>query len=192
MGVFLYRVLNNPAGREKATEDYVAWQMKNVPHSPLGTNNPPDNYTEDQRLRWMHLQVKKWVETYPREYKTMLQTFDSCYMQWLTTKPAGTYAQFVDQYSQLYYRNTSNPVERVLNAPATGIKSSGNKLELPDDETMRHDPAAFVNNVYETLYLRTPTGDEVKFLVKFINERKSLTVKQFYYAMMTSDEYKYY
>jgi hypothetical protein len=74
------------------------------------------------------------------------------------------------------------------------IKNMINRPEalLPNNQTMRADVDLFVVNAYQKLYNRSPNELEVFTLKKNINENAQMTAIMVYYAMMTSDEYRYY
>lgn len=74
------------------------------------------------------------------------------------------------------------------------IKNMINRPEalLPSNQTMRADVDLFVVNAYQKLYNRAPNELEVFTLKKNINENAQMTSVMVYYAMMTSDEYRYY
>ena len=74
------------------------------------------------------------------------------------------------------------------------IKNMINRPEalLPNNQTMRADVDLFVVNAYQKLYNRSPNELEVFTLKKNINENAQMTAVMVYYAMMTSDEYRYY
>jgi hypothetical protein len=74
------------------------------------------------------------------------------------------------------------------------IKNMINRPEsqIPDDEAMRADVTAFVRNSYQKLYNREPNEVEAYTLKKNIDEQTDLTAVMVYYAMMTSNEYRYY
>ena len=74
------------------------------------------------------------------------------------------------------------------------IKNMINRPEalLPSNQTMRADVDLFVVNAYQKLYNRSPNELEVFTLKKNINENAQMTADMVYYAMMTSDEYRYY
>ena len=74
------------------------------------------------------------------------------------------------------------------------IKNMINRPEalLPSNQTMRADVDLFVVNAYQKLYNRSPNELEVFTLKKNINENAQMTSVMVYYAMMTSDEYRYY
>ena len=74
------------------------------------------------------------------------------------------------------------------------IKNMINRPEslLPSNQTMRADVDLFIVNAYQKLYNRSPNELEVFTLKKNINENAQMTSVMVYYAMMTSDEYRYY
>ena len=65
-------------------------------------------------------------------------------------------------------------------------------VNISTNEVMRADVTAFVNNTYLKLFNREPNELELFNLKKQITENISITPKLIYYAMMTSDEYRYY
>lgn len=65
-------------------------------------------------------------------------------------------------------------------------------VNIPTNEVMRSDVTAFVKNTYLKLFNREPNELELFNLKKQITENISITPKLIYYAMMTSDEYRYY
>ena len=74
------------------------------------------------------------------------------------------------------------------------IKNMINRPEslVPSNQTMRADVDLFIVNAYQKLYNRSPNELEVFTLKKNINENAQMTAVMVYYAMMTSDEYRYY
>ena len=74
------------------------------------------------------------------------------------------------------------------------IKNMINRPEslLPSNQTMRADVDLFIVNAYQKLYNRSPNELEVFTLKKNINENAQMTAVMVYYAMMTSDEYRYF
>jgi len=65
-------------------------------------------------------------------------------------------------------------------------------VNIPSDDEMRSDITAFINSTYLKLFNRDPNEVELFTLRKQISENTSITPKLVYYAMMTSDEYRYY
>ncbi|MFM2285182.1 MAG: hypothetical protein RLZZ543_679 [Bacteroidota bacterium] len=74
------------------------------------------------------------------------------------------------------------------------IKNMINRPEsqLPTNAVMRADVAAFVKATYLKLYNREPNELEAYTLKKNIDDNADMTSVMVYYAMMTSDEYRYY
>jgi hypothetical protein len=64
--------------------------------------------------------------------------------------------------------------------------------QIPSDTEMRADIEVFIRNAYLKLYNRQPDEFELWKLNELISSDQSLTAKLIYYAMMTSDEYRYY
>lgn len=65
-------------------------------------------------------------------------------------------------------------------------------LDIPDSTTMRTDPELFVKKAYRKLLVRDPDAQEVWFLKKMITENADLTPQSIYYALATSNEYRFY
>ena len=191
-GIFCFTITHGDSNILLSYLNYLAWQSQNVPHSPLGKNTPPDNYNIIQKQKWLCNYSREWIEQYPDEYHIIHSCFDSIYTSWKIENKLGTYSQFLLQNSRVVQRNYDKGVEILLHAAPDGIKSQKNKVVLPDNNIMHTNPGDFVKDTYETLFQRIPSEDELKFLKQFIRTHKDLTVRQFYYAMMTSDEYKYY
>lgn len=63
---------------------------------------------------------------------------------------------------------------------------------IPSDSTMRSDPEKFISDAYKRFYVRTPTESEVWFLKNEIEGNTTLRSLDVFYAILTSDEYKYY
>jgi hypothetical protein len=74
-------------------------------------------------------------------------------------------------------------IKNIVNSPVVNI---------PTEEVMRNDITAFINSTYLKLFNREPNEVELYTLRKQISENTNITPKLVYYAMMTSDEYRYY
>jgi hypothetical protein len=74
-------------------------------------------------------------------------------------------------------------IKNIVNSPVVNI---------PTEEVMRNDISAFINSTYLKLFNREPNEVELYTLRKQISENTNITPKLVYYAMMTSDEYRYY
>jgi hypothetical protein len=74
-------------------------------------------------------------------------------------------------------------IKNIVNSP---------NVNIPTDDEMRSDITAFINSTYLKLFNRDPNEVELFTLRKQISENASITPKLVYYAMMTSDEYRYY
>ncbi len=74
-------------------------------------------------------------------------------------------------------------IKNMLNAPG---------IQLPSDVEMRSDIGGFISRTYQKLYNRDPTELEAFELKKRIENSSTLTPDMIYYAMMTSDEYRFY
>lgn len=64
--------------------------------------------------------------------------------------------------------------------------------QVPTKAAMDAQPESFVETAYKTLLVRNPTKQEEWFLVNQIEKNKTLEPIDIYYAILTSDEYRYY
>lgn len=74
-------------------------------------------------------------------------------------------------------------VKNMLNSP---------EANLPSDLEMRSDVGLYVKNIYLKLYNREPNELENFTLTKKITDNPDMTSAMVYYAMMTSNEYRFY
>lgn len=74
-------------------------------------------------------------------------------------------------------------IKNFLNSP---------NLKIPTQAQMQNDVPKFVNDTYKKLYNRSPNEFENYFVSKLINANTTITPELVYYAMMTSNEYRYY
>jgi hypothetical protein len=74
-------------------------------------------------------------------------------------------------------------VKNMLNSP---------EANLPSDLEMRSNIEVYVKNAYLKLYNREPNELENFTLTKKISENPDMTSAMVYYAMMTSNEYRFY
>ena len=65
-------------------------------------------------------------------------------------------------------------------------------VNIPTTATMRSDIPLFIKNTYIKLYNRIPDATEQNLLVTKIEQNTTITAAIVYYAMMTSNEYRYY
>ncbi|MEP7264380.1 MAG: hypothetical protein ABI772_07780 [Bacteroidota bacterium] len=63
---------------------------------------------------------------------------------------------------------------------------------IPDSVVVNGDTALFITNSYKKIYNREPNAFEKYYAVQLIRNEPYLTPKLIYYALMTSDEYRYY
>jgi hypothetical protein len=64
--------------------------------------------------------------------------------------------------------------------------------QIPSDNYMRFNPDQFITEAYKKFFVRNPSEAELWYLKKVINESSSLAARDIYYAILTSEEYKYY
>lgn len=65
-------------------------------------------------------------------------------------------------------------------------------IAIPSKAQMQNDVPKFVTDTYKKLYNRQPNEYEKYYVVKVINADATITPVLVYYAMMTSNEYRYY
>jgi hypothetical protein len=65
-------------------------------------------------------------------------------------------------------------------------------IAIPSKAQMQNDVPKFVTDTYKKLYNRLPNEYEKYYVIKVINADATITPSLVYYAMMTSNEYRYY
>lgn len=65
-------------------------------------------------------------------------------------------------------------------------------VNLPSEQEMIENPVSFVKEAYNRLFNREPNEYESWYLVNKINESSEVTPELFYYALLTSNEYRQY
>jgi hypothetical protein len=63
---------------------------------------------------------------------------------------------------------------------------------IPGSVSVGGDTSVFVVNTYKKLYNRDPNEFEKYYTVQLIRNETYMSAKVIYYALMTSDEYRYY
>lgn len=63
---------------------------------------------------------------------------------------------------------------------------------LPSESDMLDDVSSFVTTAYNRIYNRQPSEYELYYHVKEINESTTVSPELFYYALLTSNEYRQY
>lgn len=69
---------------------------------------------------------------------------------------------------------------------------NSSQVNLPTNASMRNDISLFVENTYQKFYNRSPDALEKQFLVSRIESDVNITPEMVYYALVTSNEYRYY
>ena len=69
---------------------------------------------------------------------------------------------------------------------------SNNQASIATETSMRADPDEFITETYKRFLVRKPTEQEKWFLRNKIENNASLKPLDIYYALLTSDEYRYY
>lgn len=74
------------------------------------------------------------------------------------------------------------------------IKSflNNTNVTIPSNTSMRADIEAFVTDCYTRFYNREPDEFELWYLKDLIEKDANITPTEVYFALMTSDEYRYY
>jgi len=65
-------------------------------------------------------------------------------------------------------------------------------VQIPTNQQMRSDVPAFVNQAFQKLFNRTPDAFENYFVTNIIQLDATISPVVVYYALMTSNEYRYY
>lgn len=108
-------------------------------------------------------------------------------------------------YADIFGTNISTTYLQALNIVYTGfgdkkliedriIRSFLNSpaAVLPASVAVNGDTTLFLTNSYKKIYNREPNAFEKYYGVQLIRNEPYLTPKLIYYALMTSDEYRYY
>lgn len=108
-------------------------------------------------------------------------------------------------YTDLFETSISNSKLQQLNQAYTSMGDKSLVIDilikslladpgakLPAEQEMRDNPEEFVTDIYKKLLVRKPTAQEKWFLVNQIEKNTDLEPIDIYYAMLTSDEYRYY
>ena len=66
------------------------------------------------------------------------------------------------------------------------------QVEIPTDSFMRSDPETFIRNTYKKFLVRQPSDAEVWYFKNIISNHQELKPITVYYAVIISDEYRYY
>jgi len=69
--------------------------------------------------------------------------------------------------------------------------NSGSAI-VPTDAQMRADVTQFIFDTYQKFLNRNPNEFELWYMKNLIDENEEITPELFYYAIMTSNEYRYY
>ncbi len=108
-------------------------------------------------------------------------------------------------YSDLFNTTIPNDTLVALNAAYTAFGDkkliedriirhflNSPNVQIPTDSLMRVDVPAFVGNTYRKFLNRDPNEFEKYFISNIIQGNTNITPVLVYYAMMTSNEYRYY
>ena len=70
------------------------------------------------------------------------------------------------------------------------VRNFLNKSSKQLPTTISTDVAGFITDAYKKVYNRLPNEYEVYYLKELISKNPSITAEMFYYALMTSNEYR--
>jgi hypothetical protein len=115
-------------------------------------------------------------------------------------------AEFISiAFTDLFGQNISQAELQTLAVPYSGfgdlkliedmiIKNFLNSpsVIIPSDSEMRENVDQFLMNTYQKLFNRLPNEFELWHMKSLINENSDITPELIYYAIMTSNEYRYY
>lgn len=115
-------------------------------------------------------------------------------------------AEFISiAYTDLFGQNISQAQLQTLAVPYSGfgdlklledmiIKNFLNNpnVIVPTNTEMRANVDQFVINTYQKFFNRSPNEFELWHMKNMINENADITPELIYYAIMTSNEYRYY
>ena len=79
----------------------------------------------------------------------------------------------------------------VIDIIIRGLLTNSNAIVSTNTE-MRADPDLFIEETYKRFFVRKPNEQEKWFLRNKIQENPALKPVDVYYALLTSDEYRYY
>jgi hypothetical protein len=108
-------------------------------------------------------------------------------------------------YSDLFETNITYDMLQKIQGPYVSFGDRGLMVDLiirnflaspaariPSDSEMRADIPRFVSETYMKFYNREPNEYEQWKMEQMIRNDSKITAELVYYAMMTSDEYRYY
>jgi hypothetical protein len=114
--------------------------------------------------------------------------------------------QFISiMYTDIFEKSISNEQMLSMNKAYTSIGDKSLIIDIltkglltdqgakiPSMAQMRANPKAFVEETYKRFLIRLPSPQEEWFLMNQINNNSKLEPIDIYYAMLTSEEYRYY
>jgi hypothetical protein len=163
------------------------WQRAYLPNAPFGLNEPPEGKSEREEMEWGIAYTKKWMTSYPSEYRKAIIIFNRNFNRWKSGKKLASYedylrflvAEFTDEknFTTLYYikEDESNP-----------------KSIIPSESSLNANPSLFITEMYENILLRKPDPSEMEFLINFIKNHPGIKPELIFFSLMTSMEYKYF
>jgi hypothetical protein len=108
-------------------------------------------------------------------------------------------------YTDLFGKSISISELNALNSLYTSIGDKAVAIDLiikstlanenaivPEKSEMKEDTDLFVNEAFKRFYIRKPSPQEKWFVVNKIDQDTSLQPVDIYYAILTSEEYRYY
>lgn len=108
-------------------------------------------------------------------------------------------------YTDLFGLNITQAQLQTLSVPYSGFGDlkliedliirnflNSSTVVIPTDAEMRADVDQFLLDTYQKFFNRYPNEFELWHMKNKINDNADITPELFYYAMMTSNEYRYY
>lgn len=188
MANFLDLMLQDTGSLESKFLKATEWQRKNAPHAPGGLNEAPASLSEKDEMEWGKFYSANWMKNHADEYRSVLERYTRNYNLWKAKNKNGTHRAYIEKLIGTLSPELSKS-EAVYFVPEKTTKTG---IALPDAEFMHKNPAAFVNNLYESVLLRKAKTEETDFLVQYIRQHPDLKPAAVYYALMTSKEYSFY
>jgi hypothetical protein len=189
--VALYSIIsfvNKTPDPIKAYPEYTIWQTKNLPHAPIGENDPSEGLFGEESYPGLIVQTQNWIANYPSEYILALSIFTHDYS---TVNDSISPSEFFIRAVKSLHFISDLEVENGVNKDFLQEEKISSYL-IPDTKFMLENTDDFIQQAYESLYLRNPSAEEKSYLRKYIKQTPQLTPQIFYYAMMTAEEYKWY
>jgi hypothetical protein len=190
--IALHRVSQSKLSFGEAYSEFRQWHNSNLPNAPGvgGNNEMPNGTVGNDAINWVLRNTEAWVKSYPGEYKFALTYYAENYKQWEDT------VKLVTPNHHNYFKSLLGKFD-FINPEEYSIYFEKNMLvqanaAVLNAKLMQDNPRQFVAEVYEAILLRPPTEEEMSGILEILKNDKTITPEMFYYAIMSSNEYKYY